>query len=942
MPFDVIKFAFVAGEVAENFHGRVDLEKYDLALAKATNYFVDYRGGLSNRGGTELVDFLKDDDKDILIVPFKFTTDIANTNLIVFGHQYIRFVQDGAYVLETLKPVLGITQANPGIVSVTAHGYVAGDWVRFASVGGMTDVNGQTFQVTAPVAANSFALKDVFGNDVDTTQFGLYTNGGQVGRVYTLASPYVADDLDILRYVQRKDVIRLTHANYKTQNLQRLGVANWTLTEEVRGRALTHPTGVAVQHSVSAIPSNLLAATAYVVTAVNDRGDESLQSDIVILDVGETTNPTWSSRVTWTAVTGARFYRVYRSRVIRPKTSVNQGVQLGYIGKTFGPNFIDNAIVPDFSIVPPFGNDPFADNRIESITVTAGGANYTRASKVTVTDPTGTGFRGYPIVNTSVFGSGGDELGPVSGIVIIDGGRGYTAPSISVDIGTGATFTSTQSAASGNDPGVSAIFQQRQIYAGIPNDPLRLYCSRTGQLSNFDASDVVRASDAYDFEFDSDDASPILHMVATRGGLLTFTPSGIWQLTAASNQAVTPTNALAEPQLYNGCTSLAPLLIDSDVLYAETGRINLLTYIENNRVYSRIDVTKLANHLFSVDNQVVSWTFANDPYKLVLCCRQDGSIASFASQRDEEVYAWTPFYTKGLFNRVATLREDTINSVYVIVTRWIRGRKTKVLERFVPRLFNHVEDAWFVDCGIALPSSPGSGTLTVGAKEGVGVVATSTSSAFTSDDVGKVIRVGSGKMTIVSYSSATQVKVDIIRPITQLIPETDDPLPSSEWTMDTPVSAVSGLWAYEDMELTGLFDGNYLPPQKVVNGQITLPVPATRVILGLGYESIAQNLPPTLTNERIEDKRKMAYGLALRVKDTRGLKVGTSFDNLYAVPERTTELAGEPTDLQRGIKVVSISGLWREDLQEIFKVDVPLPVTILGFITQMEVGDDPN
>lgn len=45
MPLDIIKFAFVGGEVSPNYYGRSDLAKFDLALAEAENWFVDYHAG---------------------------------------------------------------------------------------------------------------------------------------------------------------------------------------------------------------------------------------------------------------------------------------------------------------------------------------------------------------------------------------------------------------------------------------------------------------------------------------------------------------------------------------------------------------------------------------------------------------------------------------------------------------------------------------------------------------------------------------------------------------------------------------------------------------------------------------------------------------------------------------------------------------------------------
>ncbi len=96
MPEPLIQYAFSAGELSPTLKGRSDLEKYDLGLDLCYNFFVDYRGGVSTRPGTKFVDFVKADTKGTKFVEFRFSPDIANTYLLLFGDLYLRFIQDGA------------------------------------------------------------------------------------------------------------------------------------------------------------------------------------------------------------------------------------------------------------------------------------------------------------------------------------------------------------------------------------------------------------------------------------------------------------------------------------------------------------------------------------------------------------------------------------------------------------------------------------------------------------------------------------------------------------------------------------------------------------------------------------------------------------------------------------------------------------------------------
>jgi hypothetical protein len=88
--------------------------------------------------------------------------------------------------LTSTKAITGLTKANPGVVTSTAHGLSNGTLVWIAGVGGMTEVNGKLFAV-ANQAANTFELQRpvlntstgvVANANVDTTGYTTYTSGG--------------------------------------------------------------------------------------------------------------------------------------------------------------------------------------------------------------------------------------------------------------------------------------------------------------------------------------------------------------------------------------------------------------------------------------------------------------------------------------------------------------------------------------------------------------------------------------------------------------------------------------------------------------------------------------------------------------------------------------------------------------------------------------------
>lgn len=75
------------------------------------------------------------------------------------------------YRMHTWGAITGITKANPAEVTQTAHGYVNGDIIFIANVGGMTQVNNGVYAVTK-TSDNTYTI------GVDSSAYGAYTSGG--------------------------------------------------------------------------------------------------------------------------------------------------------------------------------------------------------------------------------------------------------------------------------------------------------------------------------------------------------------------------------------------------------------------------------------------------------------------------------------------------------------------------------------------------------------------------------------------------------------------------------------------------------------------------------------------------------------------------------------------------------------------------------------------
>ncbi len=930
MSNSVIQYAYVSGELSPTLYSRTDLEKYDLGLAIARNWIVDYRGGISTRPGSIYCDWLQHPLDPIRWFPFEFSQNVANTNIVVFGNTYIRFLQEGTYVLEADKTVTALTIASSAVVTANAHGFVNGELVKFTALSGPVELLGRTFVVTN-VTTNTFRLQDQFGLAVSTVGFSPFVSG-TVARVYTLASPFAVEDLAEINCEQIRDTLRFTHYKYPTYDLARTGPASWTMTETLFSVQVPRPENLDGSPSLAGT-----AGVAFCVTAVDHSGNESLPSDIFIETASVNYATTAGSyNLAWTPVVGAAYYNVYRSTILSNGSHMTKAAQLGYLGRAYGAFFVDTNIIPDFTRLPPQYNNPFSNGAILWIDILSGGAGYNQGSSLVITDPTGSGFAGYLVVN---------EAGSIVGVQVTQQGKGYSSPTVNAGGGSGAVFSVHLSEATGNYPATSAVFQQRQVYAGTSNRPLGLWGSQPKRYNNFDVSAVLIDKDSYDFELDANKVAMIKHLLPMRGGLLVMNETGIWQLTGGNNVAVTPTNALAEPQSYTGVSVLSPLRIETDILYVESKgyTVRLMSYNDLSKLYAGTDISILSAHFFGAGKEIVSWTFAQEPYKLVHGARADGYRLTGTLIKEQNIYAWTLASTKGLYKQVLTIREDKFDRVYFDVLRQINGAMVRYVELEAARDFEIIEEAWCVDAGLELPPTYLDTTLQFSAATGTAQAVTG-AAVWTADSVGDIIFGGGAKAKVTAYVSPTEVTVLFLRPMLKLWPETDQPQPllPGEWTRDEPTTTVKGLYHLEGEEVAILADGSVQPPRTVVNGQLTLDTPCVRAIIGLGFQAVARTLPLTASGAAIEGKRKRVVGVIPRVYESRGLKAGARLDHLYEMKDRTTENYGQPILPRSDMVYQSLEPEWNEDGQTYYVVDDPLPVTLLGHVTELELGDDPE
>jgi hypothetical protein len=564
----------------------------------------------------------------------------------------------------------------------------------------------------------------------------------------------------------------------------------------------------------------------------------------------------------------------------------------------------------------------------------------------------------------------------VGNLVLVSGGAGYIlTPNVVFSTG-GATATATVGPASGGNPSVPGFIQERLMLANQPTNIQGYNISQPGSFFNFNVSNPSQDDDAISGNIIAEELNDIRNLTPVPTGMIAFTGKGAWLINGgggiSTQTPITPSNQTAQPQGFNGANDMKPIKINMDALYVTNkgNYVRDLTYNLYAQIFTGADISAIANHLF-FGHYMLDWAWSEEPFKILWAIRDDGQMISLTFVKDQEVQGWAHHDTNGQFTSVCSAIENVngniVDAVYCIVQRVVNGNTVQYVERMADRYFPYgYEDSWSVDCALqTTPAVSPTGNLTIsGNASKIGNVVTLTDVAnapFTSTMATNnwVIRVGGGIYKITAFTSTSVVTASVVRAPALINTYTNTAFPTS-YTIWQPTSTVSGLTQSIGQSVVGVADGAAIGPFVVsATGSVALGLTATKITLGLAYLPQLQTLPlePASQKGTTQSKRKKFPDIVLRVADTLGLQVGTSFANAVAVkdfqigaiPSQSTGPGQIVTDLVN--PSISPNGnvtdgftvndpLWQEIGQLCIQQNLPYPATILGIIPSVVVGDE--
>ena len=161
----------------------------------------------------------------------------------------------------------------------------------------------------------------------------------------------------------------------------------------------------------------------------------------------------------------------------------------------------------------------------------------------------------------------------------------------------------------------------------------------------------------------------------------------------------------------------------------------------------------------------------------------------------------------------------------------------------------------------------------------------------------------------------------------------------------TPASTITGLWHLNGQEVSVLADGVPIHSLTVVNGAVTLPNPASKVLVGYRYLSRIRTLHVEAGAQggTAQGQLGRVHEITARLQTAIGGRYGTDLmmaeNRLDPIPYRS---ADAPLDtavpLFSGDKVLPFDGEWDRDRYIVIEHDDPLPFTLTALIIGQRVA----
>jgi len=942
---------FNGGEVGPLLSGRTDYEKYPSTAYRMRRFIPTAQGPAKRTPGTKYVLQTKEAGKKVWLRRFEFAFDQAY--VLEFGDQYVRFYTDRGVVLEDAQDIVNITNASTGVLTYLGADPSNGDWFYIEGVFGMAEINGQYVKVAnVNAGAKTFELFDLNDVAIDTTSYGAYTGNGDISRVYTIASPYTEADLvtaegtPALSISQSGDVLYIGCEGYEPRTLTRAGNISWSF-------ATYAPTDGPFQREPLTPDTFTLSATTgnVNVTSTTPLFDSNSVGMLIRLQPINITTTQWETGKSITAgeirKSNNKFYEAMNTATtgaVRPIHEEGQDYDgnTGVLWKFLHPGYVVLKITAvnsttdvDADILGP---------GVAPTELTSGASSLYRLGAW------GEGMGGsYPYKTAfwrgRLWWAGGQNIyGSVSGDY--ESMAPDTMGEILADNALNLTI------AIGNVDKVRWLKAGNALLVGTGGSEIAIREAISSQ---------ALGPENVKFDLQSAEGSREVDPVLVEDSALFVRIGGrrIMELRYdIQTEAYVPRdmNVLYPEITKSGIVDIAYQKEPDDIIWCVLGdgRLIGLTYDREQNVYgwhqhpiggdnAKVEsVQVISGPNGDVDDvwMVVARTVADDLDNLILAEDSGAILAEDGGYMLTEVSGTSTKRYVEYFAQSLEDGDDIQGAVYLdSALEYDPAINEELTAGIDSDVVGTTNVAFTVTTNYELSTEADEILLTEDGDE----LATD-EAIFTASDVGREIRARyydedmetwrTARALITSFVSETEVRGTIIAAFPS------NTFAAGTWRMTA--TTLSGLWHLESETVSALADGAEVQNLTVLNGSVTLPFPAARVIVGLPYTSIlaTQRLESGASIGTAQAKTKRIQKLAMRLYASLGGKFGPSQSNVdQIIYRRGNDLLDEvPPTLTGDTDVLAFPGGYETDGRIWVVADQPLPLTVVALYPELETA----
>ncbi len=353
MATSFVQRSFAGGEIAPALYARADQAKYQSGLAECENFIVMRHGGVYNRPGFE---YLKTTNANVGASAnntqrlWKFVYNADHTYVLLFSHNNIEIFRNGFQLTTFTGQQLLITTPYTASQLSGLQFVQSGNELTIVHKSHPPKVLKRIAVSTWGISTNVFTTTGSTTVQVSSAAMSLIKVGMGVSATNIPAGATVVSITDSIRFVMSIPATSNTTGTVLTLSFS--PITSFTLSDQqtspgvapVAGVAISNGTGTATGGAATTDDISKGKYVRYLVTAAAQETYEESIAGPTSSANGKLTSGTTYNKITWTTVSGAAEYYVYKSTAKQNS--------FGYIGVSRGLEFEDTNISPDYSDTP--------------------------------------------------------------------------------------------------------------------------------------------------------------------------------------------------------------------------------------------------------------------------------------------------------------------------------------------------------------------------------------------------------------------------------------------------------------------------------------------------------------------------------------------------------------------------------------------------------------